>query len=393
MQTVGIICEYNPLHLGHKKQLDAIRARYGADCAIVCVMSGHFVQRGHPAIVDKMLRAQAAVSSGADLVLELPVTAALSSAEGFAAGGVAILSKICDALCFGAETADPAALMATAKTLLSADFSPALRKYLDDGLSFPAARQAALQEMGLDGSILQSPNNILAVEYCKAILAQGSGMEIFPIARRGGYHDEQPDDTEPSATAVRALMEAGQSWQQYVPAQVRDCFAGADVHTLQHGETAMLYRLRTMTDEDFEALPYGSEGLWRKFMHACRGKATLEDILTATKSKRYTRTRLDRMAMCAFLGLTAEDLASPLPYSRVLAFNDRGRAILNRVKESGFFPNIGEDTGHPYQAIEHRCGDLYGLFAAENAAPGQEGNYRVYYSCAQKAEKCPHSEK
>ena len=385
MQTVGIICEYNPLHLGHKKQLDAVRARYGEDCAIVCVMSGNFVQRGHPAIVDKMLRAKAAVECGADLVLELPVTAALASAEGFAAGGVAILSKLCDVLCFGAETAEAGMLMEAAKALLEPKYFPVLRKHLDEGRSFPAARQAALNELGLDGSIVASPNNILAVEYCKAIISQGSGMEVFPIARRGSYHDVKADDAEPSATAVRSLMEAGQSWQQYVPAQARDIFAGADMHTLHHGEKAMLYRLRTMKDGEFEALPYGSEGLWRKFMHACRSQATLEDILTATKSKRYTRTRLDRMAMCAFLGLTARELAAPLPYSRVLAFNDRGRKVLSGVKDTGFFPNIGEDTHHPYQAIEHRCGDLYGLFAPKPTAPGWEKAYRVCYFCLQDA--------
>lgn len=379
MQTVGIICEYNPLHLGHKKQLDAIRARYGESCAIVCLMSGHFVQRGHPAIVDKMLRARAALQSGADLVLELPVTVALSSAEGFAAGGVAILSRLCNVLCFGAETADKTALTAVAKALLSGEFPQILRAHLDTGLSFPAARQAALREMGLDSGILETPNNILAVEYCKAIIAQGSSMEIFPIARLGSYHDARVDDAEPSATAVRALMEGKEPWQRYVPQGAQDVFSGAEIHTLRRGEKAMLYRLRTMTDAEFEALPYGSEGLWRKFMHACRSQATLEEILAATKSKRYTRSRLDRMVMCAFLGLTAEDLAAPPPYCRVLGFNSRGRAVLGAAKDTGFFPNIGRDMRHPYQAIEYRCGDLYGLFAAEPAEAGQEKACRVCY--------------
>ena len=124
--TVGIICEYNPLHLGHKKQLDLIRSR-DPEGGIVCLMSGNFVQRGAPAIVDKMRRARAAVLCGADLVLELPVTAALSSAEGFADGGVEILSGFCDRLCFGAENADSATLMALAEALLSEDFREALR--------------------------------------------------------------------------------------------------------------------------------------------------------------------------------------------------------------------------------------------------------------------------
>ena len=129
------------------------------------------------------------------------------------------------------------------------------------------------------------------------------------------------------------------------------------------------------TLEDFEALPYGSEGLWRKLMHQCREKATLEEILTAVKSKRYTRSRLDRMVMCAFLGLTAQDLTSPAPYARVLALNDKGREILKTAR-----PNIGEKADHPYGAIENRCGTLYGLFSTGTPeTPDVEANYRVYY--------------
>ena len=161
--TVGIICEYNPLHLGHKKQIDRIRKVFGPETAIICAMSGNFVQRGYPAIIDKSYRAKAAVLAGADLVLELPVTTALSSAEGFAAGGVRILEKLCDYLCFGAETADPEILMETARVLLKPEFPPLLRQQLDTGKSFPAARQAALEQLGISGVLLSQPNNILGV--------------------------------------------------------------------------------------------------------------------------------------------------------------------------------------------------------------------------------------
>ena len=130
-------------------------------------MSGNYVQQGAPAIVDKSLRAQAAITCGADLVLELPVTTSLSSAEGFAAGGVRILSRMCDTLCFGAETAEADLLLNTAQALLGDAFPPLLRKELDTGKSFPAARQAALEALGLP--VLSQPNDILAVEYCKAI--------------------------------------------------------------------------------------------------------------------------------------------------------------------------------------------------------------------------------
>ena len=380
MAITGIICEYNPFHLGHRKQFNIIRDRKGDAEAIVCLMSGDFVQRGHPAIIHKSLRAKAAILAGADLVLELPVTAALSSAEGFAARGVQILSPFCDSLCFGAESDDPNALTNIAHALLSDDFPPLLRAELDKGHSFPAARQAALEKMGLNGNLVTLPNNILAIEYCKAILAQRSGMTPFPILRQGSYHDTAPDENNPSATAVRELLKTDGSWADYIPAEVRPVFESAVLHTISAGERAILARLRTMDDAEFEALPYGSEGLWRKLMHAARREPTLEDILTAVKSKRYTRSRLDRMVMCAFLGLTEADLAAPAPYVRVLALNDRGREILKNARKTGHFPNIGEKVDHPYQSIETRCGRLYGLFAAPAPdAPDHNETARIVY--------------
>lgn len=378
MKTVGIVAEYNPFHAGHRKQFDRIRAEFGRETAIVCAMSGNFVQRGAPAVLDKTLRAKAAVACGADLVVELPTPVSLSSAEGFAAGGVGILSKLCDTLCFGAETGETASLMETARALLSEDFSPLLRRELDSGKSFPAARAEALAQMGLSGEILRRPNDILAVEYCKAILARNSPMVPFPIRRDGDYHDQAPHRENPSATAVRRLMLEGGAWDSFVPEPARAIFENAPLHSLAAGERAVLARLRTMTDGEFGSLPYGGEGLWRKFMHASRQEATLENILTAVKSKRYTRTRLDRMMMCAYLGITAEILAAPVPYIRVLAFNEKGRAVLSAVKKSGVFRNAGETVPHPYQSLEQRWGDLYGLFALRQPeAPGGEQRRRI----------------
>ena len=379
MDTTGIICEYNPLHLGHKKQIDTVKAIH-PDSGIVCLMSGNYVQRGSPAIIDKSLRAKAAILCGADLVLELPLTASLSSAEGFAREGVRILGGFCDRLCFGAESADKKALTDTAQALLCSDFPEALRRELDKGLSFPAARQAALQSMGLQEDTLTHPNDILATEYCKAILQLGLSMEPMPILRGGHYHDMTAEEENPSATAVRNLMLHGKAWLDYVPEAAQNTFRGASLHTLSKGEQPILYRLRTMTDGEYETLPYGSEGLWRKLMHNARSLSTLEEILTATKSKRYTRTRLDRMVMCAFLGLTQADLASPAPYCRVLAFNDKGREILKTARKTGLFPNTGESVNHPYQELEYRAGRLYSLFATDCVnSPHSEQNRRIFY--------------
>lgn len=378
MKATGIICEYNPLHLGHKKQIDVIKTA-DPHGGIVCLMSGNYVQRGAPAIIDKSIRAMAAIVNGADLVLELPITASLSSAEGFAREGVRILGGFCDKLCFGAETADRESLLATARSLLSPAFPEMLHKELDKGSSFPAARQAALQAMGLETAPLTHPNDILATEYCKAILEQGLTMEPLPIIRGGSYHDETIDPENPSATALRVCMEENRNWQSFVPPAAKNLFIGQKVHSLSAGEQAILYRLRTMTDAEFEALPYGSEGLWRKLMQNARRLGTLEEILTATKSKRYTRSRLDRMVMCAFLGITEQDISSATPYARVLAFNDTGRKILKNARETGLFPNTGEPVAHPYQALEYRAERLYSLFCTNGQElPYREDTRRVY---------------
>ena len=291
-----------------------------------------------------------------------------------------IWGGFCDYLCFGSESGSAEALTSTAQALLSADFSPVLREYLEKGLSFPAARQGALEAMGMDASCLSAPNDILAVEYCKAILAQNTNMKPLPIRRGGSYHDTAADPENPSATAVRGLMVSGQDWGSYVPEAARSIFSGAAVHTLSAGERAVLAVLRSMAEDQFAALPYGSEGLWRKLMHTCRKKSTLEEIASEVKSKRYTRSRIDRMILCAFLGITEEMVASPAPYCRVLAFNDRGRAILKKAKEAVPILNAGEPSDDPYWELEKRWGGLYGLFAENHPdVPNSEENRRIYY--------------
>lgn len=370
MKTVGIICEYNPFHNGHRHQIQQIRHSLGPDCTVVCLMSGNFVQRGAPAIVDKSLRARAAVLSGADLVLEMPVTVSLSSAEGFATGGVRILRSCCATLCFGAETLNSQELMQTARALLAPEFPALLKEELASGCSFPAARQKALSRMGI-GIDLSNPNDILGVEYTKAIL--DTPMTIFPVFRQGDYHSQVLNNQAPSATALREAMLSGGSWEEAVPKGTLPLLRGARLHTLEAGERAILARLRTMTDEDFERLPYGSEGLWRKLMKACRSQSDLNSIIDATKSKRYTRTRISRMILCAFLGLTEADMGVLPPVIRVLAFTDRGRAVL---RGQSLFRNAGEAVDER----ESQIGSLYGLFCAgETEPPDVEEKRRIFY--------------
>ena len=379
MKTVGVICEYNPFHTGHRKQLDMIRAHFNEEVGIVCLMSGNFVQRGAPAVYHKSLRAQAALLCGADLVLELPTIYALSSAEGFAAGGVRILSGFCDYLCFGSETGTAESLMETAKNLLKPEFSAALKEQLATGCSFPAARAAALKQLGVSRILLEKPNDILAVEYCKAILQQESGMMPLVIRREGNYHDETAQTQNPSATGIRNLIAAAQDFSPYVPESVLALYTSAQEHTIKAGERAILAKLRSMTDSEFEALPYGSEGLWRKLMHASRCCASLNEIADAVKSKRYTRTRIDRMILCAYLGIDQKTLAQTAPYTRVLGFNKYGQGILKSARSSGNFPHIGEDTHQCYQDSERIWDDLYSIFSTgEPDLPGSTLSDRVF---------------
>ena len=206
MQTAGVICEYNPFHLGHARQLGLIRQQLGQEAAIVCLMSGNYVQRGEPAVFDKCVRARAAVEAGASLVLELPVTYALRSAEGFAAGGVSILSRLgCGFLSFGCESGDGDAILRAAEASRSSEFEQTLHANIQTGLSYAAARQRALEALGQDGQLLTRPNDILAFEYCRAILTQNSPMHPLAVLRPGDYHADTPDAEHPSATAGQRL--------------------------------------------------------------------------------------------------------------------------------------------------------------------------------------------
>lgn len=372
MAAVGIVCEYNPFHLGHEKQFRLARGACGADTPVVCLMSGNFVQRGAPALFDKTVRARAAVECGASLVLELPVTCALSSAEGFARGAAEIFDRLgaVDTLCFGSETGDTAAIVRAAEAMAAPEFTQALRSALSGGQSYPAARQRALEQTLGDGALLTAPNDILAVEYCKALSERQSRIRPLAVRREGGYHSETPDAENPSATSVRAELLRGGDWRSLVPAAAAAVYDGAPRYELRHGERAMLARLRAMTDAEWAAVPFGSEGLWSKVMRAARTERTVEDILSTAKSKRYPRTRLQRLLMCAYLGLTQAELAAPIPYVRVLAFDQAGRVLLRRMRQHGGIPivNAGERPADAaYFTLERRCAALYGLFAGDDA--------------------------
>lgn len=382
MKNIGIVCEYNPFHNGHAHQIAVLKPQG----AVVCLMSGNYVQRGEPAILDKMTRAAAALSCGADLVLELPVTCALRSAEGFASGAVKIFDRMgcVDALCFGSESGDTEQLLSTARLLLTDAFRAKLRSSLASGVSFPRARENAVRALGGDAEPLCQPNDILGVEYCKALLRAESGMVPMTIRRDGSYHD----GTDPQCPSAAFLRRRAQ-WDGFVPQSALEVMTGQTRHSLAAGERAFLARLRALSETEFAMLPYGGEGLWRKVMAACREKGGLDEIVEAAKSKRYTRTRIARLLLCAFLGIDEDTLNAPPPYVRALAFNDLGASVIRRAREVGTIPLIHAGQTPPdasYGELERRAADLYGLFS-DTAAPEPAGTERALRVCYKKSGK------
>lgn len=379
MKNIGVICEYNPFHNGHFKQIEQMNAAGMS----ICLMSGNYVQRGEPAIIDKYIRARAAVECGANLVLELPLTYAIASAEGFADGGVEIFTRLgcVDALCFGSENGNAEHLMSAANRLSDAEFSQRLKEELTKGVSFPRARQLALGD-----TILEKPNDILAVEYCKAILKRGGKLETMVLHRQGDYHTGE-DRENPSASYLRMK----EDWNGFVPPAAWELFRNAPKYSIAAGERAWLARLRAMTGEEFEVLPYGSEGLWRKLMHACRSECCLEDIITATKSKRYPRTRLMRMLLCAYLGMTEQDMKKPIPYVRVLATDEMGQTLLRTMRKTADVALLHAGDVPPsceYAEIERRAEDLYALFCDEGIqTAGRSKKARLFRKNLEKSEK------
>lgn len=370
MAVAGIICEYDPFHLGHLRQLRLLREMLGEDTTVVAAMSGHFVQRGMPAAWDKFVRAEAAVAAGVDLVLELPLTGVLSSAEGFARAGVRLLDSLglVDALYFGAECGDAGVLMELAARMESDRFRTALRQGLDRGLSYAAARQQAAHDTG---NLLSRPNNILGLEYCRAIRALGSAMKPLAVARGGDYHAVTPDREQPSATALRAML-PGDGWTAYVPPASAAVLSLAPLYGLSYGERAVLARLRGMSRDQWRETAHGSEGLWSKAWRASSQAATVAEWIGLVKSKRYPQTRIQRLLLCAYLGLTETDLVRPAPYIRILACNDRGRQLLRRAKSIAALPLVNAGALPPdrdYFQLECRAADLFSLLVEPGRLP------------------------
>lgn len=377
MTVCGIVAEYNPFHAGHAHHIAETRRVLGADTAAVCAMSGNFVQRGDLAVMEKYARAAAAVRCGADLVLETPLPACLSSAEGFARGAVALLDALgcVTHLSFGAERADLALLQRAAD--LSHRQEEALRQGLAAGLPYAAAMQQAVGAADPEaGTLLASPNNTLAVEYLSALDTLGSRMQPLAIERKGGAHDsDTPADGLPSASYLRDLLARGDA-EACRPLMPEASFAVLE-QEIQSGaapvvrdavDQAILAHLRRLDAAALIPFCSGDNGLAHRLADAIRDNTSFSEICTAAQTRRYPLARVRRVLLRAWLGLPQS--VSPEPqYIRVLAIGRQGRTILRRMKDTCTLPviikpvterSLPEDL-QPALARDALANDLYAL--------------------------------
>ena len=380
MKICGIVAEFNPFHNGHAHLLRETRTLLGEETGIVCCMSGNFVQRGQGALLPKHLRAKAALQSGADLVLELPAPYALRSAEGFASSAVSILAALGQVtdLTFGAEDADTDALMELSGLLLEHKTVQDTLMHLRTGISYAAARERALyQQVQERAELLRKPNNILAIEYCKALQAQKLDITPHAIPRAGVDHDaaETAGDFA-SASLLRQMLTEGNvdALAPYLPVSSAQIIREAAENGLLLTDTAALDaaalpHLLRLTMDDLAALPDATEGLEHRLYAAIRQSRSLQGMAEAAQTKRYPLARVRRMLMCAYLGITAEESAAAPTYIRVLGFSRRGQEILRRAAKTASLPiitkpaharDLGGVVGEAFAREVLRC-DLYHL--------------------------------
>ena len=378
MNICGIICEYNPFHNGHALHLRKTRELLGGDTAIMCVMSGNFVQRGDFSMLRKHARARCAVTGGADLVVELPLPYACAGAERFARGAVDILNGagVVTHLSFGSECGDAGAIARTAEALDSRAFAQAFFDADDRGETFAVRRQRAL---GLvcpgSAALLSSPNNTLGIEYVRALHRTGADIIPVSVPRAGAAHDSTyAVGGIASASHIRALIKNGQAFDGYMPAQAvealsQECAAGRAPVFAEEAERTVISRLRTLDAETLARLPDMSEGLHMRICNAIQEGVTLDGICGAAKVKRYTYARIRRALIHACLGVYEDGIPAAPPYIRVLAFNNRGRRLLNAINERSSLPVVTKPAsvrrlgGQPLAVFEAeaRATDLYVL--------------------------------
>lgn len=348
-RVVGIIAEYNPFHNGHYYHMQKAKQEANADYCIA-VISGNFTQRGDVSIVNKWAKAYMAICGGADLVIELPTIYSVSSAENFANGAIKILDslKIVDSFAFGAEANDLATLNNIANVLNEEPkgYTNILNHELKKGISYPAARENAimmyLNDIKRYANVMGNPNNILAVEYLKALKNQKSKLTPIKIKRQKVYYNEHRIvDGYASATGIRELLKnkeysdvskvVPRSTYQILGQQANN---GRMILSLDKYQKEIIYALRKMTVEEIAELPDVSEGLENSIKNAANNCNNLTELINGIKSKRYTQTRIQRILIYALLGINKkmmENSKKIIPYTRILGFNSKGKMLISEI--------------------------------------------------------------
>ncbi|MDY5911254.1 MAG: nucleotidyltransferase [Inconstantimicrobium porci] len=385
MKITGIITEYNPFHNGHLFHLNSIKNQLESD-AVVCVMSGNFVQRGLPAVLDKWSRAKMALLNGVDLVIELPSVYAVSSAEFFSFGAVSILNStgVIDNICFGSESGNINTLNSIAHILVneSSEFKEQLRANLKEGLSFPKAREKALYDLLKNDknaediiSYITSPNNILGIEYCKSLKVINSSIKPCTIKRTGsGYNDSKALTSLASATSIRNLIKED-GYEKCISLMPEASYnvleqslsAGIQIPDVEDMFKYIKYKL--LSDSSLiSRIPDISEGLDYKILNEIRKASSYNELLFNIKSKRYTLTRVSRILCQIYLGFENYDIMSlrktSPQYIRVLGFNETGQKILKMIKEKSnctLITKMPKNDIDPMLQIDINSTNLYSL--------------------------------
>ncbi|MDR1135288.1 MAG: nucleotidyltransferase [Clostridiales Family XIII bacterium] len=398
-RVAGIIAEYNPFHNGHLWHLEKTKEITGAD-ACIAVMSGDFVQRGEPAILDKWKRAEAAVRSGVDLVIELPFLYSCNSAEFFAKGAVRLLSATgaVTHISFGSEIGELEPLMKAASILASEadDFREHLRAALKSGMSYPAARSAAVREISSaeTAEVLKQPNNILAVEYLKQLIRLDSDIIPVTFAREGaGYFESEPKVGIAGAGALRKMMCSNgvHTAKDYVPAEAYGIYEASqeDFAEIDNFFTMIAYAARMKSADELSAIMSASEGLENRLKKALDNANGISGLISAAKSKRYTETRIKRFLFHTLFGVTGiefDELDAHEPaYFRVLAMNAAGRRILKAMTDGGLdvITNLNRqfpvsDAPARFMEFDVLAADIYNLVAGKGFRSGSDYRARPF---------------
>ena len=380
MKACGIVAEYNPLHTGHVYQMNKARQISQADCIIV-VMSGNFVQRGEPAVIDKYARTRAALKAGADIVIELPVYYALSSAENFARGAVLTLNEMKAAsICFGAETdnADRLAKISHAIISESPEYKAILNKALAEGLSYPAARQTALLEYLPEcKDIISGSNNILAIEYIKAILGNNLNMTYYPVLREGaGYNDDTDNAEFASAFGIRKMLMSDEHdrLKTYLTPVMYEEISNSkncplfpdDFSNIFNHKMLFLKQQCNINHTDFAEKLAEYEDitaeLANRFAAAFTGRDNITKFAMNVKSKNIVYSRICRCIMHIILEIrkSMSDLYNNIPYIRLLGFNKTGQQYLGSIKKELDVPFITKAADYKNELIfDFACSDIY----------------------------------